>query len=194
MPVRWRVYLNQLVCSSTEAASATNTPPAITSTSGWWINTAMMPSTPPNASDPVSPMNICAGWQLNQRNPRPAPIIAAQKTVNSPAPLTNGTCRYSANLKLPAIYVNTRNTAATINVQPIARPSRPSVKFTAFELPMMVSTVSARPTGPALGKTGCLMNGTITSVMSFCVSGRIQRYVPINSASANWTQSFTSDF
>ena len=89
--------------------------------------------------------------------------------------------------------MNTRNTAATINVQPMARPSRPSVKFTAFELPMMVSTVSNRPTGPALGRTGCLMNGTITSVMSLWVSGNIQRYIPMNSARANWTQSFTND-
>src|SRR5437762_13870647 len=98
MPVRWRVYLNQVVCSNTETASTTNTPPAITNTSSWWINTAMMPSTPPNASDPVSLMNICAGCQLNQANLRPEPIITAQNTIGSPGQLTKEICRYSANL------------------------------------------------------------------------------------------------
>ena len=76
----------------------------------------------------------------------------------------------------------------------MARPSSPSVKFTAFELPMMVNTVSSSPAGPAPLRIGCLMNGTITSVMSVRVSGSNQRYTPINKASANWTQSFTSDF
>ena len=53
----------------------------------------MMPSEPPIASDPVSPMNTCAGWQLNHKNPRPAPMSAAQNTVNSPAPFTYGICK-----------------------------------------------------------------------------------------------------
>ena len=34
---------------------------AITGTNGWWMSTAMIPSAPPSARDPVSPMNTCAG-------------------------------------------------------------------------------------------------------------------------------------
>ena len=73
------------------------------------------------------------------------------------------------------MYVNTRNTAATIKVQPMARPSSPSVKFTAFELPIIVSTVSTSPAGPAPVRTGCLKKGTITSLINLFVSGNIQR-------------------
>ena len=45
-----------------------------------------MPSAPPIASAPVSPMNTCAGCALNHRNPSAAPISAPQKIVSSPAP------------------------------------------------------------------------------------------------------------
>ena len=44
----------------------------------------MTPITPPIASEPVSPMMIFAGWQLNQRKPRPAPTSAEQTTASSP--------------------------------------------------------------------------------------------------------------
>src|SRR6185436_11182667 len=101
-------------------------------------------------------MNTFAGWQLNHRNPKPAPIIAAQKTVNSPAPTTCGICKYSAALAWPDKYVSTTNTNATISVQPIAKPSSPSVKFTAFELPTIVANVIASPTTPAPLITGYL--------------------------------------
>ena len=47
--------------------------------------TAMAPSRPPSASDPVSPMKIWAGGALNHRKPRPAPINAPQITMSSPA-------------------------------------------------------------------------------------------------------------
>src|SRR6266404_7780049 len=140
----------------TDPASITKTPPAITSTRGWWINTAIIPRDPPRASEPVSPMKTCAGWQLNQRNPRPAPIIAEQKTVNSPAPATYGICKYPAARALPARYVKTTKTTATINVQPIAKPSRPSVKLTALELPTIVIAVNASPTNPAPVRIGYL--------------------------------------
>jgi len=52
----------------------------------FFISTAIIPNAPPKASEPVSPINTCAGYELNQRNPKPAPISAAIKTVNSPAP------------------------------------------------------------------------------------------------------------
>ena len=39
---------------------------------------ATAPSAPPSASEPVSPMNTCAGFALNQRKPRQAPTIAVR--------------------------------------------------------------------------------------------------------------------
>jgi len=41
------------------------------------VITAIVPSAPPSASAPTSPMKTCAGWVLNQRKARPAPAIAA---------------------------------------------------------------------------------------------------------------------
>jgi hypothetical protein len=38
-------------------------------------------------------MNTIAGYVLNQRNPEPAPAIAAQMITSSPAPGTCGICR-----------------------------------------------------------------------------------------------------
>ena len=42
------------------------------------LDTATVPSAPPSASDPVSPMNIRAGWVLNQRQPSAAPTTDMQ--------------------------------------------------------------------------------------------------------------------
>jgi len=87
----------------------------------------------------------------------------------------------------------------TINVQPIANPSSPSVRFTAFELPMIANTVIASPTItaviPAIGR-GYLLNGTMTSVirLSFAVSGESHKKIPMKSASASWTHNLTCDF
>ena len=50
------------------------------------VATATAPSAPPSASEPVSPMKILAGGALYQRKPRPAPIMAPQKTASSPTP------------------------------------------------------------------------------------------------------------
>ena len=56
------------------------------STTSCLVATAIAPSAPPSASEPVSPMKIIAGGALNQRNPRPAPTSAPQITASSPAP------------------------------------------------------------------------------------------------------------
>ena len=45
------------------------------------------PNAPPKAKEPVSPINTLAGGALNHKKPRADPIIAPQKTLNSPAPL-----------------------------------------------------------------------------------------------------------
>ncbi len=72
----------------TEAASMTNRPPTMPSTSSCLVATAMAPRAPPRASEPVSPMKILAGGALYQRKPVPPPMMAAQKMASSPEPGT----------------------------------------------------------------------------------------------------------
>ena len=84
---------------------------------------------------PVSPMKTSAGGALYHRNPRLAPIIAPQKTVSSP---TSGRCTRSSVLAQrasPLRYVKPVNAPIAMHVTPAAKPSKPSVKFTAFDAP-----------------------------------------------------------
>src|SRR6185295_18319131 len=85
VPVVRFVILNTLTCNITETASITNTPPTINNMNSCFVSTATVPIAPPIARLPTSPMNTCAGGALYQRNPRLAPTIAPQKTVNSAA-------------------------------------------------------------------------------------------------------------
>ncbi len=71
-------------CTITDSASSTKTPPTNTSSSSCLIRMATVPSAPPSASDPTSPMKISAGCALYQRKPRLAPTRAPQKIVSSP--------------------------------------------------------------------------------------------------------------
>ena len=112
-------------------------------TSSCLVMTAMAPSAPPKASEPVSPMKILAGGALYHRKPAPPPIMAAQKMASSPAPGTWWICRYWAKTKLPARYEITPKAPAAIITGTVARPSRPSVRFTALEKPTMVKAAKA---------------------------------------------------
>ena len=67
-------------------ASKTKSPPVIAKTISCFVATPTAPREPPNANEPVSPMNIFAGGALNQRKPIDAPMIAPQKTAISPTP------------------------------------------------------------------------------------------------------------
>ncbi len=60
--------------------------------------------------------------------------MAPQKMVNSDAPGVRTSSRYARTRRGRSVREN-RHRAAAITIRPIARPSRPSVKFTAFELP-----------------------------------------------------------
>ncbi len=51
-------------------------------------------SVPPSDRAPTSPMKTWAGWQLNQRKPRQAPVRAPTKTVSSAAGRTRAMLRY----------------------------------------------------------------------------------------------------
>ncbi|CAM5193994.1 hypothetical protein CDEF62S_04251 [Castellaniella defragrans] len=70
----------------TDKVSTTNTPPMMKSTISWRTITAIVPSAPPSASAPTSPMNTWAGYVLNHRKARPAPAMAAHSTISSDAP------------------------------------------------------------------------------------------------------------
>ena len=86
---------------------------------------------PPNAREPVSPMNTLAGYTLNSRKPRSAPTTAH---VIGEMPL------------LVPIATTVKN-VATSTVTLEARPSRPSVKFKPFKVPItaMNMTGTASP-------------------------------------------------
>src|SRR5205085_6658757 len=80
------VYLKYITCTITDSASTTKMPPMMASTISWRTITAMVPSAPPRASAPTSPMNTCAGCALNHRKASPAPATAEQKISSSPEP------------------------------------------------------------------------------------------------------------
>src|SRR5579859_2059078 len=116
----------------TESASSTKIPPINGSNSSCLMMIATVPIAPPSASDPTSPIKISAGCALYQRKPRLAPTIAPQKIVNSATCGMICSSRYYDNLACPLTYVSTVSAPAAITVQPIARPSNPSVRFTAL--------------------------------------------------------------
>ena len=84
--------------------------------------TAIPPIAAPSPSEPVSPMKIEAGQALNQRNPTDAPTRQAERRARPSCPV----------VKVMAVYAS-----STIAHDPAARPSRPSVRFTAFDAPAM---------------------------------------------------------
>ena len=67
----------------TEKMMITNRPPRITSSSWVFVHTASPASTPPSASDPVSPMKILAGGAFHHRNPKHAPSTVPATTAMS---------------------------------------------------------------------------------------------------------------
>ena len=83
VPVRRRVALNQVTCSITETVSTTKTPPSTMSSSSVRVRIARPASAAPRASEPVSPMKICAGAAFHHRKPKQAPVMAAAITARS---------------------------------------------------------------------------------------------------------------
>ncbi len=82
------VSLKLATWTITETVSSTKRPPMMARTISCLVITLMAPSAPPIDKEPVSPMKTIAGGALNHRKPRPAPTMAPQKTVSSPAPGT----------------------------------------------------------------------------------------------------------
>ena len=148
----------------TDSASATKIAPTITSKNSCFISNATVPSVAPRVSEPVSPMNTCAGCELYHKNPNPAPTNAAQKIVAT-SPLTGRwkMFRYSAICPWLVMYPSTPNVPATNSVQPIAKPSMPSVKLTAFDVPTITSVAKGINRIPNVGRTA-LKNGRLSAV------------------------------
>ena len=86
------------------------------------LRMAIVPNAPPNASEPVSPINIFAGLKLKYKKPRQAPAIAALIIANPVYPL---------------IWQRVANVAKEMKEQPEASPSSPSVKFIALDAPII---------------------------------------------------------
>ena len=80
---RLPVILNEATCSTTDSVMTTNRPPSSTSRSSVRVTIARPAIAPPSASDPVSPMKICAGDAFHHRKPKHAPTIAAANTATS---------------------------------------------------------------------------------------------------------------
>src|SRR5580704_17814183 len=162
----------------TESASSTKTPPIESSRISCLMITATVPIAPPSASDPTSPMNISAGCALYQRNPNDAPTSEPQKITRSPAAGIFWISKYSAYRALLERYVSTVNAAEETSTHPIARPSSPSVRFTALDVPTITSTRNASsgtyasaqmyfiPKIESITRSGCSVfkNGTVSCV------------------------------
>ena len=94
---------------------------------------------PPRESDPVSPINIFAGGALYQRNPKHAPTTDPQKIDSSPTSGMYWICKYSEKIVFPTTYEIRVNERATNITGTVANPSNPSVKFTAFDAPIITN-------------------------------------------------------
>src|SRR3954449_10793092 len=92
---------------STESASITKMPPRMISSTSVLVITAIPATAPPSPSDPVSPMKIDAGNELNHKKPTHAP-------TRQPATSARSVWRV---VKVMAMYAS-----RTIAAQPAASP------------------------------------------------------------------------
>ena len=59
---------------------------SIRKSNGQLVIKATTANAPPRACEPTSPMNICAGWALNQRNAKQAPTTTKPKVTRNCCP------------------------------------------------------------------------------------------------------------
>ena len=91
----------------------------------WPVMRAMTASAAPIESEPASPMKTWAGWALNHRKPRRAPMRSAHRRA-----------RFGwAGLLRRAMIRKATNEKTSV---PPARPSRPSVRLT----PLLMATIA----------------------------------------------------
>lgn len=111
----------------TERVSPMNILLIITNAKSVSVIIAITASVAPSASEPVSPINIWAGWILNQRNHSKTPTIMRQN---------------AERINIPCIYVIAPYAKNWNNNNPQARPSSPSVIFTLFAVAINISIKS----------------------------------------------------
>ena len=114
----------------TESVSTTNKPATMGKRSCVFVARESAASPVPIASDPVSPIKICAGAEFHHKKPRQAPAMAAEITARSKACGTSyksgyRNCQNEITPKAPKQKI----------AAPAAKPSNPSVKLTAFADP-----------------------------------------------------------
>ena len=132
----------------TETVSRTNKPPTIAKTISCLTIIAIAASEPPNEREPVSPIKIFAGGALYQRKPKQDPTIEPQKIDNSPTSGIYCIWRYSEKIVFPTTYVIKVKENATSITGTVAKPSKPSVRFTAFEAPIITNKPNGKKNKP----------------------------------------------
>ena len=114
------VFLKYATWIITDNVSNTGINATTNNNSGIFKYNAIAEITPPNKREPVSPINTFAGCKLNIKNPNTAPITMLPNTDISGLPII-----------IPITVKQVNIIALTLE----AKPSIPSVKFTAFVVP-----------------------------------------------------------
>lgn len=165
----------------TLAASTTNTPPSNRSNHSCRKATARKPSSPPRASEPVSPMNTRAGCRLNRRNPSTAPIVAAAIiSVWSPGGV-GARPSHADQTGWSVTHAMSPRPQSAETRHPPAKPSSPSVRLTAFDdatTTRVPSRMGVSPScteassGDVLSDGGGGSTGAIRKIQPVAVSAR----------------------
>ena len=148
LKILFPVNLKEITWIITDAVSNTNNPPIIAKTISCLTIMAMAARDPPKESDPVSPIKILAGGALYQRNPKHDPTIEPQKIESSPTSGMYWICKYSEKIVLPTTYEIKVKESATNITGTVANPSKPSVKLTAFEAPIITNKPKGMKNNP----------------------------------------------
>ena len=131
--------MKEITCIITETVSNTNSPPIIAKTISCFAMMATAANDPPSDNDPVSPIKIFAGGALYHKNPRHDPTIEPQKLKAHQHQEYIVTEDNLKKIVFPTMYEIKVNDRATNITGTVASPSRPSVKLTAFEEPIITN-------------------------------------------------------
>src|SRR5438132_8711037 len=125
-------------CTTTERVTRTKTPPRMGSKRWVFVVRASAARPAPMAWDPVSPMKMRAGAAFHHRKPAAAADMEMATSDRSRA----GPTWYTAGWRNSQNPTNT-NAAKANDDEPAARPSSPSVRFTALAAPMSMTAAQA---------------------------------------------------
>ena len=110
----------------TDNVSITGTAASIISINGIFKYMALHDTTPPNSSEPVSPINTFALFKLNIKNPKHVPHTILPSMMIS----------FTSNIIAIIVIV-----VIITSVTDVANPSTPSVKFIAFVVASITNIV-----------------------------------------------------